>query len=298
MYPVGDYLEIFKIDKTFRFYSPDSLDKEKSDPNMPSMAVPVADVGSGNYIVARVFIQTMEGITHTPLRKGINTKELALLAHKAKELLLGCEGSYNNFLAQYDSAVKDIGAGIKKSGNVFMGVPTVKGLPDISSAFLMAAKNVIQVEAEIFNEFFQTKFDGPRFDKVLQWAEANLSKNPAFIQFLSDNHAFLKCIVDMRNAQEHPKKEKELIVKDFRLQPHHKIAPPTWHVTGSDEMDMKSDMKDILDGLVVFHESLMVYCLMTNLNSKFPYKVLTIPEEDRDLNCPIRYKLEIDLNIV
>ena len=296
MYSVGDYLEIYKVDKTFRFFGPDSLDKEKSDPNMPSMAVPVADVGSANWIVARVFIQSMEAIHGVIVGRKINLKELALLAHKAKELLLECERVYMDFLQQYEKSIKSIDSGIKRSGNVFLGVPTVNGLSEISSTFLMAAKNTLQVEAQIVNEFFQTNFYGPRFDFVLRWAkDHHLAKNTDFIEFLAKSQDFTKYIVDMRNAQEHPKKEKELIVSNFRLQPHHKIAAPTWHITGGESADVGVDMKDILDGLVAFHEGLFFHCLMLNMDSKFTYRVVGIPDEQIDKICPIRLKMEVCL---
>lgn len=34
MCPAVDYLEVYKVDKTFRIYTPESLDPKETDPNM------------------------------------------------------------------------------------------------------------------------------------------------------------------------------------------------------------------------------------------------------------------------
>ena len=48
MQPCGEFLEIYKIDKTFRVKSPESIDPEETNPNALWMTAPFDDVGSGN----------------------------------------------------------------------------------------------------------------------------------------------------------------------------------------------------------------------------------------------------------
>jgi len=50
----GDFLEIYKVDKTFRCESLKSTDLREKNPNAKWIASQVADVGSGNPIIARM----------------------------------------------------------------------------------------------------------------------------------------------------------------------------------------------------------------------------------------------------
>ena len=62
MYPAGPFMEVFKIDKTFRVHTPEALDPGRKDPNMSFVVSATEGIGSGNLIVARVFIQISEAL--------------------------------------------------------------------------------------------------------------------------------------------------------------------------------------------------------------------------------------------
>ncbi len=296
MCPAGNFLEMYKIDKTFRIYPPEILDPKETDPNMPWMSNSVADVGSANKIVARVFIQSHEAVNEAPLRKDIKKEEIIVLSHKSKELLLSCEKTYLEFFKKYEECVKQFKEGkVKKEGNVFPSFPLIDNLDDITVAFLSNAKKFIETEAKITNEFFQTHFDGPRFDIITDWVKKNLPNQKEFSNFLESTNDKLKHITDLRNHQEHPQKNKKTHINNFRLLPHNQIGFPTWHVTGNEEFDIRTDMDNIINFLMQFFEVLMFNCIMINLNTKLIYKVEDIPEEQRDKNCPIRFKLVVRL---
>jgi hypothetical protein len=57
MCPCGQFMEIYKIDKTFRVQSPKSIDPEGINPNALWVTTPVSDVGSKNPIVSRILLQ-------------------------------------------------------------------------------------------------------------------------------------------------------------------------------------------------------------------------------------------------
>jgi len=167
-----DFLEVYKIDKTFRIYPPEALDPEETDPNMPWMSKPVADVGSANKIVARVFIQSHEAIKNTPLKKSINKDDILRCMHRCKELLLICDSRQNLVNNEVKSICEMIQKGeLKKDGRHFVEFPQVNQLEEHCAVFLSNAKNSIQTLAELINIFYKTSFDGPHFHKVTSWAE-------------------------------------------------------------------------------------------------------------------------------
>jgi hypothetical protein len=295
MCPAGDFLEVYKIDKTFRIHTPEKLDPERKDPIMSFVVTSIDGIGSKHPIVARVFIQSSEALKNSPLRKEINKDQIVILSHNCKELLISCEKAYLEFLQKYEECIKQFEEGkVRKARNVVPSFPSIDNLDHITAVFLSNAKKIIEGGAKIINEFFQTSFNGPRFDVIIKWAEKNHGDKEEFVKFLESVNENLKYVTDLRNHQEHPQKNKKTHINNFRLLPHQQIGTPSWHLTGSKEVDIRSDMQNIIPFLMQFFEVLLFNCIMINLNTAFPYKVTEIPEDKRDENCPIRYKLEID----
>ena len=91
MQSCGEFLEIYKVDKTFRVKSPESIDPEGTNPNALWMTAPVDNVGSENPIVARVLLQSSDILNAGVFEKGLNKKETIILLHGCKEALIACE---------------------------------------------------------------------------------------------------------------------------------------------------------------------------------------------------------------
>ncbi len=293
MCPAVDFLEVYKIDKTFRIYTPEALDPDETDPNMHWMSKPVANVGSANKIVARIFIQASEAIKNTPVADNINKDDILRCMHRCKEYLLICEYKKEFICKEVDRILQMFQKGqIKKEGNHFTNFPQVDHLEEYCGIFLNNAKLSIQTLAELINAFYKTNFDGPKFDKVFKWSRTALKHNNDFVQFLKDIQPGLKYIVDLRNAQEHPKKDRKLVIENFTLKPGNEISLPLWYLTGEKPLAVHSDVTEIVDFLVVVIENTFLYCLMDNIDSSFPFIVRSIDDSALDPICPIKYRVE------
>ncbi len=296
MCSAGDFLEVYKVDKTFRIYTPEALDPKETDPNMPWMSKPVADVGSSNRIVARVFIQSHEAVKNTPLKGSINKDDILRCMHRCKELLLICDDKYISVSKEVERICEMIRKSeLQKDGRHYVGFPQVQRLEENCAMFLSNAKLVIQTLAELINVFYRTTFDGPRFDKIIIWAKRELKHNKGFIQYLEQNKLGLKSIVDLRNAQEHPKRQRKLIVENFVLQPGNKITPPLWCISGEKPALIHHEMKAIIDFLVAISEGVLLNCVMDNIESSFPFTVREVADNALDSQCPIKYFVEPNL---
>ncbi len=288
-----DYLEVYKVDKTFRIYTPEALDPDETDPNMHWMSKPVSDVGSANRIVARVFIQASEAITNTPLAADINKDDILRCMHRCKEQLLICEDKEGFVSGETKRICKLFTKGaLKKEGYHFVNFPQIDRLEEYCAAFLSNAKLTIQTLAELIDKFYKTKFDGPRFDKIVKWSKKALKHNDDFIQFLGKNQPGLKFIVDLRNAQEHPKADRKLVIENFTLKPGNEISLPLWYITGEEPQHIHSTMAQVVDFLVTVTEGVFLYCVMDNITGSFPYNVRAIDDSSLDPNCPIKYFVE------
>ena len=52
----GDALYVYKQDKTFRIDTPETIDPERTNPNAPFVVSAVEEVGTANWVVARVLL--------------------------------------------------------------------------------------------------------------------------------------------------------------------------------------------------------------------------------------------------
>lgn len=293
-----DFLEVYKVDKTFRIYTPESLDPDETDPNMHWMSKPSVDVGSANRIVARVFIQSSEAITNTPLKPGINKDRILLCMHRCKEHLLVCEDKKSIVCSETERICELCKKGeLNREGHHFVDFPQIDNLEEHCSSFLRNAKLTIQTLAELINVFYKTKFEGPRFDEVLKWSKKKLKHNEDFVQYIDKNQPGLKSIVDMRNAQEHPKHAKKLIIDNFTLKPGNKISLPLWYITSEKPHPIHNTMAAMVDFLVAVTEAVFLYCVMDNISSSFPYIVRAVDDSSLDPNCPIKYFVEPNIMI-
>jgi hypothetical protein len=138
MISTGELLEIFKVDKTFRVATPESIDPERTNPNAPFTVSMVQNVGTSNPIVARVLLQGDQALnffTGTETEKAAIRKQL----HQCKELLLRCEASANQVRSKIEAIkekVKLAGIPLEK-GRVLNPFPHVENLEADCSNFLV-----------------------------------------------------------------------------------------------------------------------------------------------------------------
>jgi len=296
MYGLDNYLEIYKVDHTFRTQTPESLDPDETVPDMPWVVSEVPGVGSGNPIVARVFIQSAEAIKQKTFKRKTDEKKLLMLMHSCKEDLLICEKAYNELLFEFEHIVKKIThEGIERDGKALNPFPQIHNLSSQVTIFLTALKRSFQSIARVFSEFHETNITNPRFDKIISYLKQQKPEYKPYIDFLTCTQENVTNLLDLRNYQEHPTDEKKTMIYNFRLTPKG-IHPPCWQVTGRPESPIIEDMKAIIDFMIKFAETNFFYCLLDNLSGWIPWRLVEIPPENRDKNCPIRYGLEIDMS--
>lgn len=295
-YGLDKYLEIYKIDHTFRIQTPESLDPDETVPDMPWVVSEAPGIGSGNPIVARVFIQSAEALKQKTFKRKTNEKKLLMLMHSCKENLLICEKAYNALLSEYEQILKRIKhEGIERDGKALNPFPQINDLNLHVIVFLAALKKTLQTIAHVFSEFYEKNITNPRFDKIITCLKQQEPQNTPYIEFLEYNQETITNLLDLRNYQEHPSDKKKTTILNFRLSPKG-ILSPSWNVTGKPESPIIEEMKAIIDFMIHFAETNFFFCLLGNLGGWIPWNLVEIPPENRNKECPIRYSLEIDMS--
>ena len=191
--------------------------------------------------------------------------------------------------------IAEKGLDFQSSGRA-VTLPSVSDLQSQAESFLQSAKLALRDSASLLEPFFGESFDH-RFHRIVSWAEQNLSVEDDLTQCLGHWEPWVKRIVTMRNAVDHPRDEPygKLIVKNFKLlalRAGHVLQEPTWALLSEPPSQLLPDMATIIECIIRLAEDILVICLLKN-RGKFPLYIYEIPEEERDRTCPIRLRVGI-----
>ena len=299
MCPCGSFLEVFKVDKTFRIQTPESIDPEETNPNAPWVASPVSDVGSGNLSVARVLLQAREMLDAALCDGEIDKEAVVLHLHSCKEALVACESLANrvgNGIDQITQQITEAGIARDNRGRGLNPFPQVQHLELDSGAFLVQVNRAIKLVCELPTYFLLLERPDSNFDHLGDRLLQAIGEDSPITTFVKANASAVRYLADLRNFHEHPRKTRT-VIKNFHVLPDGAISPPTWRLSG-DQTTEAQPIKDEMIAAVSFvrdiAEILFIHLLMHRLSKNFPYFVEQIPDDAIDPARPIRYRLSID----
>jgi hypothetical protein len=118
--------------------------------------------------------------------------------------LLGME-EFTIWLASETEAIKSefLVRGLKQVGDDTFEAPLVIDLENRAESYLQAAKLCVRDCGLIFGALVGAPFDH-RFHKIVKWAENKFGKRDDFVVWLSRHELWVKPLLEMRNALEHP----------------------------------------------------------------------------------------------
>ena len=300
MLPMGEFLEVYKRDVTFRLRTPDSMDPERTNDNLPWVTSPVAWVGSSHPAIARVLIQSDELINHATLVAGTQKQDVMLHLHACKEALLACDAIAIRLSGKVGGIVEIIqsaGLSIDSSGHGLNPFPQVDDLDIDCVAFLVQANRAVKLISQIPSFFLALSKLHSNFDHLGKALRAEIGESPVCF-FVEQQSEFMARIAALRNFQEHPAAAKKTVVRNFRLVPDGSVSVPTWLIVGIDDEPggaIHLDMEVISRSLVEIAEILVVHLVMQTLTSSFPYVLEQIPDDQANADLPIRFRLGLNL---
>lgn len=296
MCPCGDFLEIYKIDKTFRVKTPETIDPDETNPDCPWIASPLSDVGSANPIIARVLLQGHEILNASMFEVDVNKEAIVEKLHACKEALVACENVVKNVVGHIDRIIEEIqskGISIDTAGRTLNPFPQIPNLYIECGTFLVLANRSIKLICELPTLFIDLDRSDSNFDHLGRRLEKAIGPSEPLTEFVKANADSVRHLVDLRNFHEHPGSLKTEI-ENFSLSPDARIQVPTWHVSNEPPIPIREEMLASIDFLIQLAEMMLIYLVLLRLSKKFPFIVIEIPVGDIDPNVPIRYRLSID----
>lgn len=295
MQSCGEFLEMYKVDKTFRVKSPESIDPEETNPNAMWITSPTDDVGTGNPIVARAFLQNCEMLNAAIFEKEIDKDEVIMTLHSCKEALITCDKICNKITESVSGICKKIeDSGIERDnhGRGLNPFPQVENLDTDCGTFLVQANRVIKMLSGLPSLFLPLSKADSNFDHLAKRIESDPVEAPQLLEFVKENAKSVKYLAELRNFHEHPKKIKT-IINNFTLTPSSEIEIPTWHLTGEDKSPIHEEMRATTNFLLELIEITFIHTVLASLSKNYPFIIQR--EEKIDEANPIQYRLTIDV---
>jgi len=165
----------------------------------------ISDVGTDNPIVAGLTIGLFDIVQMAEVSKEIqdtiNSSNLNIVHSLTKAEKIGLQICKN---------IEAVMEELKKTGvqtqsfERCINVPSTEGLDDVRE-FLKYCKQSLQELVQIINLFCDTGSSLPRYDKICnKLKEVYGDTDPVFLQVQQDHDEWLKKLLDLRNADEHP----------------------------------------------------------------------------------------------
>lgn len=299
MCSLGEFLEMYKVDKTYRIQSPESIDPEQTNPNAMWVITPTSDVGSKNPIVSRILLQGSEIIKSAWFEREIDNDKVISLLHSCKEDLLVCDRIAKSLGAEVSKVMLEVQTkGLtSEKGRALNPFPHVQNLTNECDSFLIKAKRIIKNICILPAIFFELPKEDSNFEYLFKSLSPVLGIEHHFLnEFILPNAPYIKRIIELRNSQEHPKKHKKTIIENFRLTADNKFLVPQWYITEEEPCSIIEEMEAIVNYLLEIAEIMLINVVMYNIKKEIPFVIVEIPEPDINQDAPIKFKLSIDLN--
>ena len=289
MVSTGELLELFKVDKTFRVQTPESIDPERTNPNVPFTVSTVQNVGTSNQIVSRVLLQ---GSQVLGMFAGTQGEKHAILKqlHKCKELLLRCEAYATQVREKIRAIVETLETTGVPTGRVLKPFPHTENLESDCSLFLVEANRAIRAISGLPSLFIQLERTDKNFDHLGERLAKQIGPDQAVTEFVKSVAVSIRRLVDLRNYLEHPN-GRRTIINNFQLLPDGQLRSPTWHLSGEDPIAVDDDMFAMINFLVRVSEKMLIHLVLYKGKERLAFRVQEIPDDQMDRQFPVKYKL-------
>ncbi|MBU1706122.1 MAG: hypothetical protein ABIJ25_01655 [Pseudomonadota bacterium] len=261
----------------------------------------VSDHGTSNPIVARLSVQTSELIKFYPLSEKQRDEILKIYFEKVQPRLLRCYELKETLLSELCKIGDDFDKeGIRtQSSSRVATVPQVMNLSETCENYLYNAKSCLRDLAGIFESLFGQVFTEARYDRIYEWSKGKFGDKDSLTAIIKQDHdLWIKKIVAMRNAVEHPGGYAGYLhIHNIEVGTDPKtknplLVPPAWHLNDEPRAAVLTDFETFITNLLEFAEDLFILSL-EKFNKKFPIVVVQIPEAERDPKCPVRLRMTL-----
>ena len=132
---------------------------------------------------------------------------------------------------------------------------------------------------------------------TIPYAEDTFGVTSQKTTFLKEAETNLRLYISMRNALEHPNGHSgSLQISNFVLYPDQKVEEPCWwREKGAereiDKSSIRLGFEVAIHDLLTLAEDILVSWAVDNLKLPSIMRITSIPTEQRDKDCPVKYEV-------
>ena len=231
------------------------------------------------------------------------TKQVVMeFSYEVMRHLIDCADIGERIRSEVREGRRRIAAGEVKiqAGGQVAELPSLGALQNDVETFLYKAKLVLRDTGGLFKPLLDQHFEH-RYHRARAWSAKEFGPDAPLTQLLEADAGWIKRVLDLRNAVEHPNTAGRLHVRDFHLAIEDErkvVAPPVWWVDEEQPSSIGEDMEAIERNLLTFYEELLCVLLETRLETR-PHPlsralspvICEIPDKERDRAMPMRYRV-------
>ncbi len=300
MCSLPNWVELYTLSETFRFHTPEVTDPGRTNPNAMPVLVKTGDAGSASPFVARTVLMAKEvlQLASVPDRE----KHGALLEqmHRIKEELLRCVDASSELAQLVESEAAAVAATdfrLALGSRALERFPHVADLEGKVTTILIGARRAITEICQVPGHFWPMSRTHTSLDHLLsKELERTLGPEHALATYLQEFVAGTKQLIAFRNGQEHVATTQgpRLQVRNFELMPTNQLRHPVWYLDGQEPGNIAAQTQAIPEFLLGLAEAMFVGCVDATLTEWPPVFFERIEEVDPE--CPMRYRLTIDVS--
>lgn len=253
----------------------------------------VSNYGTGTPAVARTALQGEEILTFFARPQEETDSALKILLDLKRHLLRCVEirDELAKEIATGRDQVAREGFSVQSGGRV-VTLPGIGDLQSKAEGFLQSAKLAIAETGNLTNPFYQASH-GHQYHKFSAWADKIFGPTDDLTLVVKSWEPFVKRIVEMRNAVDHPltapgaplKTVNFLDVRSSSGVPE--LLDPSWGLTGEDVRPILPDFDLIIEKVICLGENVLVRLFYKLRNSEI-VEIYEIPPDKRDPSNPRR----------
>src|ERR1035437_3617587 len=167
----------------------------------------VSDYGASNPICARLTLQINELLKFCKISEKQKENVFGVMLLNVVTKLMVCfriKEQLTKEIRAHQKQIDEKGLEFQAQGRAYT-LPSVINLRHHAETFLYNAKSALRDFTVVFKILFSKDFKNEaRYDKVHKWAEVKFGSNDVFSKMLADDLPWIKRLIAMRNAIEHP----------------------------------------------------------------------------------------------
>jgi hypothetical protein len=271
---------------------------------MPFEFKTVLEHGTSNPIVARLSLQTLEILDNCNASKDIQEKVRELYMNSLPKKLLHCWEIEQRFKEELAAAVNKYKPPAAVNASVI--VPQIARLEEECQDFLYGAKNFVRDVLQVVNHLYGTDFKeaselyrAKGTQSLVKFAKKAFGIHDSKTKFLKGAVPSIEELISMRNAVEHPDGlSGKLIIENIALAADKTMDEPTWHREQDgkavyEPSSIRADMETCISNLLHLGEGVFVSWASDNLKVPGLMCLASIPENERNPDCPIKWIVTI-----